>query len=102
MCEMEFHCGFSLHFFDYYQGQASFYILLGCLHFLFGNVPHIPTTHFPEASFTYLYAVFWRKKWQPTPVFLPGESHGQRSLADYGPWGHKESDMTERLHSLCW
>ena len=37
----------------------------------------------------------WRRKWQPTPVFLPGESHGQKSLADYSPWGHKESDMTE-------
>ena len=36
----------------------------------------------------------WRA-WQPTPVFLPGESHGQRSLADYSSWGHKESDMTE-------
>ena len=33
-----------------------------------------------------------------TPVFLPGESHGQRSLADYSPQGRKESDMTERLH----
>ena len=30
------------------------------------------------------------------PVFLPGESHGQRSLADYSPWGHKESDTAER------
>ena len=30
----------------------------------------------------------WRRKWQPTPVFLPGESHGQRSLVDYSPWGH--------------
>ena len=30
----------------------------------------------------------WRRKWQPTPVFLPGESHGQRSLAGYSPWGH--------------
>ena len=39
----------------------------------------------------------WRKKWQPTPVFLPGESHGQRSLAGYSPWGRKESGMTERL-----
>ena len=39
-----------------------------------------------------------RKKWQPTPVFLPGESHGQRSLVCYSPWGGKESDMTERLH----
>ena len=35
----------------------------------------------------------WRRKWQPTPVFLPGESHGQRSLVGYSPWGRKESDM---------
>ena len=34
----------------------------------------------------------WRWEWQPTPVFLPGEFHGQRSLVDYSPWGHKESD----------
>ena len=39
----------------------------------------------------------WIKKWQPTPVFLPGESHKQRSLAVYRPWGHKESDTAERL-----
>ena len=32
----------------------------------------------------------WRKQWLPTPVFLPGESHGQRSLAGYSLWGHKE------------
>ena len=38
-----------------------------------------------------------RRKWQPTPAFLPGKSHGQRSLAGYSPWGLKESDMTERL-----
>ena len=37
----------------------------------------------------------WRKAWQPIPVFLPGESHGQRSLEGYIPWGHKESDMTK-------
>ena len=37
----------------------------------------------------------WRRKWQPTPVFLPGESHGLRSLADYSPWGCKEWDTTE-------
>ena len=41
----------------------------------------------------------WRRKWQPTPGFLPGESNGQRSLVGYGPWGCKESDTTERLHS---
>ena len=37
----------------------------------------------------------WRKGWPPTPVFLPGESHGQRSLVGYSPQCHKESDMTE-------
>ena len=39
----------------------------------------------------------WRRKWLPTPVFLPGEFRGQRSLVGYSPWGHKESDKTERL-----
>ena len=39
----------------------------------------------------------WRRKWQPTPVFLSGVLHGQRSLADYSPWGHKESNTTEWL-----
>ena len=46
----------------------------------------------------------WRRKSQPTPVFLPEESHGQRSLVGYSPWGGKESDMTEateyaRMHT---
>ena len=39
----------------------------------------------------------WRRKWQPTPVFLPGESHGQRSLVGYHPWVCKELDTTEQL-----
>ena len=43
--------------------------------------------------------ISWRREWQPTPVFSPGESHGQRSLAGYSPWGHKELDMTERLNN---
>ena len=37
----------------------------------------------------------WRRAWQSPPVYLPGESHGQRSLEGYSPWGHKELDMTE-------
>ena len=37
----------------------------------------------------------WRRAWKLTPVFLPGESHGQRSLASYSPWGCKDSDSTE-------
>ena len=43
--------------------------------------------------------VSWRREWQPTSVFLPGKSHGQRSLVIY-IHGHKESDTTEQLHSL--
>ena len=39
--------------------------------------------------------LFWRRKWQPTSVFLPRKFHGQRSLVDYGPWSCKEYDMTE-------
>ena len=37
----------------------------------------------------------WRRAWPPTPVFLPGESQGQRCLAGYSSWGHEESDLTE-------
>ena len=37
----------------------------------------------------------WRRIWQPTPVFLPGEFHGQRRLVGFSPWGCKELDMTE-------
>ena len=37
----------------------------------------------------------WRRKWKPSPVFLPGKFHGQRSLVGCGSWGRKESDMTE-------
>ena len=55
--------------------------------------------------------ILWRREWVPTPVFLPGEFHGQRNLACYGPWGQrslvgygpccsKKSDMTERLTLL--
>ena len=42
----------------------------------------------------------WRREWQPTPVFLPGEFHGQRSLAGYSPWGHRKADTTECIYSL--
>ena len=41
--------------------------------------------------------ISWRRKWQPTPVFWLGKFHGQRNLVGYRPWGHKKSDMTERL-----
>ena len=40
----------------------------------------------------------WRRQWHPTPALLPGKSHGRRSLVGYSPWGHEESDTTERPH----
>ena len=43
--------------------------------------------------------VYWSRNWRPTPVFLPGEPHGQKSLAEHSPWGHNESDVTERLNN---
>ena len=43
--------------------------------------------------------ISWRKKWQPTPVFLPGESHGWRSLEGYSPWCCQQSDTTEQLNT---
>ena len=48
--------------------------------------------------------ILWRRKWQHTPVFLLGESHGQGSQAGYSPWGHKQSDTIEHAptHPFCW
>ena len=54
--------------------------------------------------FNWIYQSFWRRKWQPISVFLLRESGGQRSLAGHGPWGCRESDMTEvpkQISSLC-
>ena len=43
----------------------------------------------------WVWKIPWRREWQPTPIFLPGEFHEQRSLEGYSPWGHRKSDMTE-------
>ena len=45
-----------------------------------------------------LHTVLQRRRWHPTPVLLPGKSHGWRSLVGCSPWGREESDMTEQLH----
>ena len=55
------------------------------------NLPSMQETCFDP----WIGTIPWRKEWQPTSVFLPGESHGQRTLADFSPWGHEEMDMTE-------
>ena len=44
-----------------------------------------------------MWKIPWRRAWQPTPAYLPGESHGQKYLVGYSPWGFKELDMTEQL-----
>ena len=44
----------------------------------------------------WVWKIPWSRKWQPTPIFLPGKFHGQRSLVGYSPWGPKESDATEQ------
>ena len=46
----------------------------------------------------YMYTYSWRRQWHPTPVLLPGKSHGRRSLVGSSPWGRSESDTTEWLH----
>ena len=62
------------------------------------NLPEIRETRFD----LWVRKIPWRMEWQPTLLFLPGEVHGQRSLASCSPWGHKESDPTEQLSlSLC-
>ena len=45
--------------------------------------------------------IAWSRKWQPPPVFLPGEPHGQRNLAGYSPWHCRGSDVTKRTHTHC-
>ena len=51
-------------------------------------------TRLSDFTFTFTF-MHWRKKWQPTPVFLPGESQGRGSLVGWCLWGRTESDMTE-------
>ena len=71
------------------------------------SMPSIFWSYFFKTTVFYwqLSTIFRRRQWQPTPVLLPGKSHGWTSLVGCSPWGHKESDKTERLHfhfSLFW
>ena len=51
-----------------------------------------------DVEATYILAILWRRQWHPTPVLLPGKSHGQKSLVGYNPWGPEELDTTDWLH----
>ena len=57
------------------------------------NLPAMQETRFDP----WVGKIPWKRKWLPSPVFLPGKFHVQKSLAGYSPWGYKESDMTEQL-----
>ena len=72
-------------------------LIWGCL-----SIPEcVCVCVFPSVCLCLCLCVSLRRAWQPTPVFLPGESHGQKSLASYSPWGHKESDTTEVTEHAC-
>ena len=57
-------------------------------------VKNMPANAADVGSIPGLGRFLWRRKWQPTPVFLPGEFHGQRRLVGCSPWGHKEYNTT--------
>ena len=59
-------------------------------------VKHLPATQEFRVQ-AWVGKILWSRNWQPTPVFLPGEFQGQRNLAGYSPWGHKELGTIERL-----
>ena len=76
---------------------ASIYQILGLRWWLGGKEP---TCQCRRCGFElWVEKIPGRRKWQPTPVSLTGESHGQKSLVGYSPWGCKESGMTERTHN---
>ena len=73
-----------------------------CLDFPGGAVREGPPASVGEARdeiFPWVGKIPWRKKWQPSPVFLPGKSHGQRSLAGHSPWGQRESQTRLSAHA---
>ena len=82
--------------------QFSFFFFSYCLHLF--NIFEIITHNFNlslkigTAYFSIFPFMYKANQWQPTPVLLPGKSHGQRSLVGCSPWGCEESDIIERLH----
>ena len=92
--------------FEIMSASWNYFILIHC----FKKKQLLTFKGFPDSSYSkesacnlgdgfdpWVGKIPWRREWQPTPVFLPGELHEQRSLAGYSPWGRKESDTTEPL-----
>ena len=86
---------FNISPFGEYSGLISFRIDWFDLLAVLGTHKSFLYHHSLKASIIWCSAFFWRRKWQPTPVFLPGKSQGWGSLVDCCLWGRTESDMTE-------
>ena len=105
-----FSCIFCFFFFFFFKLEDNWFTVLCWWAFLLAqwvkNPPTMPETTAGRHGFDpWEGKIPKRRAWQPTPVFLPVESHGQRSLMGYSLWGHEESDMTEateHAHILCW
>ena len=78
------------------QRQKSFFVLILCLTTILNSF--VKSKKFCFFFFDGFFRVLWRRQWHPTPVFLPGKSHGLRSLVGCSPWGYLGSYTTERLH----
>ena len=83
---------FSFSFCYLFSVYPMFFVSLFFLFYLFW------VEYFLEFLFNISIFLLWRRQWHPTPVFLPGKSHGLRSLVGCSPWGCTESDTTEQLH----
>ena len=77
-------------------GRPGSQLVLGCTFLVAERLKRLPGMQ--RGFDPWVGKIPWRRKWQPTPVLLLGESHGGRSLVDYSPWSRKESDTNERLH----
>ena len=92
-----------------YYSNSLYWVLAVCWASLMAqmikNLPAVQETKVEGRFFT-IWAIWvrkipWRRKWQPAPVFLPGEFYGQRSLLGYSPWDCKESDTSELITLCC-
>ena len=94
--------GPGLLFASFWFGGLFVYLIIDSISFLVIILFKLPVSFwlsFDKLVYRNLSIFFpWRRQWHPTPVLLPGKSHGRRSLVGCSPWGHEESDTTERLH----
>ena len=83
---------------EYFNSSSLYMLSFATSSLVAQMIKHLPTMRGRPRFNPWVGKTLWRRKWQPTPVLLPGKSHGRRSVAGYSPWGLKGSDTTERLH----